>query len=92
VKRGEVLAAAQAVAAFAVGPAEPGNAHPLARSEVPAAAHDPSDDLVPEDERQLGVRQLTVRDMEVGPAHTASRDLDQHLAGARFGIGQIRLP
>ena len=49
----EVLTAAQAVAARPVRPAEPGHAEP-------AAVLGDADDLVAEDERQLGVGQLPV--------------------------------
>ena len=38
-----------------------------------------ADDLVAENERQLGMGELAVEDVEIGAAHAASRDLDQDL-------------
>src|SRR4029453_15296846 len=67
----EVLAAAGAEAAPPAGPAEPGNAHPLAWGEAGDTAaklqHRP-DDLVAEDQRELGLGELAADDMQVGAA------------------------
>ena len=50
-----------------------------------------TDDLVPGHERQLGLGQLAIDDVEVGAAHAAGRDCDEDLARARLGIGQLGL-
>ena len=52
-----------------------------------AIAHrgDDADDLVSRHERQLGLRQLAIDDMQIGAAHRARADLDQDLARARLG-------
>ena len=97
--RAEVLAAGDAGGADAAGPAEPRDADPVARPEPvhpgPERLH-PPDDLVPEHERQLGVRQLAVRDVEVGPADAARRDRHEDLAGPGARLGDLgegeRLP
>ena len=87
----EVLAAAQAVAAFATRPAEPGDADGVALGETLARSDSAADDLVTRHERQPGVRQLAVDDVEVGAAHAAGRDGDEDLALRRLGIGQLGL-
>src|SRR3954464_1100614 len=43
-----------------------------------------------DDQRQLGLRQLAVDDVQVGPAYAAGGDLDQELAVAWLGLGHIR--
>src|SRR5512132_397245 len=73
----EVLAARAAVAALAVGPAEPGDTDPL------SAPLRPTHDLMPEHERQLRVRQLAVDDVKVRAADGAGADADEQLPGAR---------
>src|SRR5262249_14667857 len=87
----EVLAAAPAVRALSARPAQPGDADARALAEVPSADDDGADDLVAEDQGQLGTRQLAVGDVEVGPAHAARIDAHEHLAGGGHGIGQLRL-
>src|SRR5512132_1792442 len=81
----EVLAARAAVAALAVGPAEPGNTDPL-----PAPFY-PTYDLMPEHERQLRVGQLAVDDMKVRAADSAGADADEQLARAGLGHREIQL-
>ena len=77
--------AGKAVAARAVGPAEPGNAEAL---PVLRAA----DDLVTDDERELRLRQLAVDDVEVGAADRARGDPQPNLARLRLGDGQLLEP
>jgi len=47
---------------------------------------------VAEHERKLGVRKLAVRDVEVGPADPAGRDLEKYLPLAWLRIRQLALP
>ena len=79
----EVLAAREAVAALTVRPTEPGDADAVAFPEAIRAVSPRdhrSDHLVPRDERQLGTVELPVDDVEVGAAHPARVDADQHIA------------
>jgi hypothetical protein len=85
----EVLAAGAAVAALAVGPAEPGDTDPGAGLEsaraLPRAGHG-ADDLVARHQRQLRLAQLAVEDVEVGAADATGADPDQDLAGAGLRV------
>ena len=56
-----------------------------------AAAHDETDDLMAGNERQLGLRQLSVDDVQVGSADAAGRDCNEDLALGRLRIGQVGL-
>src|SRR5262249_47533570 len=88
----QVLAAGHAVAASAVGRAEPRHADAIAASEPGdsrAELADRADDLVPGYERELRLRELSVDDVQVGPAHRASLDGDLDLTGAGLGYLQI---
>ena len=91
----EVLAAAAAVAALAVGPAEPRHPDPLARGELlrplPRLAHH-ADDLVAHHQRQLRLGEVAVEDVEVGAADAAGADLELDLAGTGGGVGQLSQP
>src|SRR6185436_5031638 len=91
----EVLAPASAVAALAAGPAEPGDADPLAGLEalgpLPSPDHG-ADDLVPLHERQLRAVEVAVDDVQVGAADATGRDGDQNLAGTDSGLGQLSRP
>ena len=91
----EVLAAAAAVAALAVGPAEPGDPDPVARHEtlglLPRRAHG-ADDLVPHHQRQLRLGEVAVEDVEVGAADAAGMNRDLDLAGTGSGLGQLSQP
>ncbi len=78
----EVLAAAQAVAALAARPAEPGN------TEAPSVLG-LADDLVAGDERQLRLRQLAVHDEQVGAADAARADAEQQLPRRGFGPREL---
>ena len=91
--RTEVLAAGPAEAAGAAGPTQPRDAHPRARREscdVRAERDDVADDLVAEDERELGIGQLAVGDVQVGAAYAARGDPEQHLVRPGSGLGQAR--
>src|SRR5207245_11054435 len=71
----QVLPARAAVAALAAAPAEPGHPHAVSDAEAVDAGPSPGrgdgpHDLVTEDERQRGVWQLAVENMQVGAAHT----------------------
>ena len=80
----EILAAPAAKGALAAGPAEPG--HPDARAGRkrrhlrPGFDHR-ADDLVARDQRQLGVRELAVEDVEIGTADPARVHANEHLVG-----------
>jgi hypothetical protein len=78
----QVLAPACAVAAFAIGPAQPWDADT-------AAVLGRADDLVAEDHRKLGRLDLGVAQMQVGPAHGARRHPDEQLTGAGPGVGPL---
>ena len=89
----EVLAARPAEAAGAAGPPQPGNADPRAGVEardVGAEGDDFAHDLMAEHERELGVGQLAVDDVQVGAAHAARRDPQQHLVRSGNGHRQAR--
>src|SRR3954447_5718522 len=77
----QVLAAAPAVLALAVGPAEPRHADP------PVGPGDRADDLVPDHERRARHVELAVDDVQVGAADAARVHLDQQLAGPGLGVG-----
>src|SRR5690606_27825421 len=66
--RTEILLPGSAVAAPAAGPSEPWNADSLPRAVAPRArteGFDPPDDLVPRNERQRGLGQFAVDDVQV---------------------------
>ena len=71
----QVLAARAAVAALSVGPAEPGDADP-------ATIVGGRDDLVAEDDRELGRLDLGVAEVQVGPADATGVDGQAQLGGA----------
>jgi hypothetical protein len=95
----EVLAPAATVRAVPAGPREPGDSHPVAdgrprrrASAVPgmwALGDDRAHDLVSEDERELGLGQLAVDDVQVGAADPAGLDCEQQLPGSRDRFGQL---
>ncbi len=74
----QVLPSAPAVAALAVGPAQPRHAHPAAVVGAP-------DDLVPEHDRELRRLDLVVAQVEVGAADPAGPDRQQQLARSVVG-------
>src|SRR5262245_65946636 len=84
----QILSAAAAIRADAAGRAEPRDPDALAYCEsCHARPHggDASDDLVAGYDRQLGVWQLAVDHVQIGPADTAGRNLDENFARCRFG-------
>jgi hypothetical protein len=50
---------------------------------------DGADDLMAGDQRELGLGQIAVEDVEVGPAHGAGAHVHEHLAGAGLGLGPV---
>src|SRR6185437_13999067 len=81
----EVLEAAAAGRAGAVGAVEPGHADAL------AAAGDPAGHLVAEHHGPEAQRQVAREDLEVGAADAAGADLDEHLARPGHGVGDLAL-
>src|SRR6185503_9667675 len=78
----EILASARAEATNAAGRAEPRHADALADDEsfdFSTELVDGSDNLMSENERQLRTSELTIVNVEVGPAHAAREHLDPHL-------------
>ena len=87
----EILAVAQAVAALPAGPGEPRDSNRIAGREALASRQRSPDDLVPEHEGELRLRQVAVDDVQVGPADAARLDGDDDLAGGGLGIVDLRL-
>jgi hypothetical protein len=88
----EVLAAALAVAAGAVGPAEPGDSDAVALVEsggALSARGDPTHDLVAGNQRQLRPVELAVDDVEVSAADAARMDLDHDLPETRPRVREV---
>jgi hypothetical protein len=56
-----------------------------------AARDDRTDDLVSWYHRELGIRQLSVHEMQVGPAHAAGAHCDEHLTRLRHRKRESRL-
>ena len=80
----QILLAASAIGTFAAGIAEPGNADALAdfkRRYALAERLHSADHLVPRNDGIGDVRQFSIHDMQIGPAHAASADLDAHVTG-----------
>ena len=89
----QILATAAAIFADPAGPAEPRHADPVADREavdLRPLLDDRTDDLVAEDERQLGIGKLAVDDMQIGAAHRAGAHRNQHLLRPRTRRGQFR--
>ena len=88
----EVLFSAQAEAAGAAGPAEPGHPDPVAGGEPRGAGparHYFADDLVARNDAGAPRGEVTLGQMQVRAAHSAGPDPHQHLPGARPGIGAL---
>src|SRR5262249_41240646 len=84
----QILSAAAAIRADAAGRAEPRDPDALAYCQsCHARPHggDASDDLVAGHDRKLRAWQLAVDHVQIGPADTAGRDLNENFAGCRFG-------
>ena len=88
----EILPAGPAVPALTVGPAEPGHAHSIARTETSRPGPGPLDgghDLVAKYKGKLGMGELAVGHVQVGPADAAGPDPEQELARTGLGIGEV---
>src|SRR5207244_9965838 len=88
----KVLETSAAEAAGLVDVAKPGDADAItSRKPLRALAGrlDPADDHVADHERELGLGQFTVHDVEVGAANRTDRDADEDLAAARRRDGQL---
>lgn len=86
-----LLEAFRAVRAFAAGIDEAADAHAVADLEfldVRADFFDVTDDLMPRDHREDGAAPFVARLMDVGMAHAAESDVDQHVVGPRFAAAQ----
>ena len=59
------------------------------RAHAGAQAIDPADDLVAGDDRQLGIWQLAVDDMEIRPADSTSFDPHADLTSLRRRVGKL---
>src|SRR5205807_4054504 len=84
----EVLAAGDAAAARPAGPAEPGEAHPVAAPEPVGARPerlDLADALVPGDQRQAARAEIALDHVQIGPAGRAGADAHPQLARPRLG-------
>src|SRR5206468_7934188 len=81
--RAQIFVPALALCALAARVTEPRHADAIADLEAGDAVADLIDDtdnLVAGDQRDLGVGQLAVDDVEIGPADSARADLDEQLA------------
>src|SRR5829696_3418174 len=84
----QVFPPGEAVAAPAAGPTEPGHAYPVSWCkpfDVFAGLHHLAHDLVAGDQGQLGVSQLSVDHVQVGPAHAAGAYAHKDLLRLRLG-------
>jgi hypothetical protein len=80
----EIFLAASAIGTFAAGVAQPGNADPLANfqgCDPSTECIHPTDHLMAGHDRIGDVRQFSIDDMQIGPAHAAGGDIDAHIAG-----------
>jgi hypothetical protein len=88
----EVLSSGPAEATGAVGPSEPRDSDTLpdrkARRTFTELA-DPTHDLMAEDERELGIAQLAVDDVQIGSADRACSDIQKHLFMLRSRARQL---
>jgi hypothetical protein len=72
--------------------AQPGYADAAAnskRSDTLTDHIDTADDFVARYERELGIWQFTIDNMQVGAAHAAGRDANSHLIVSRPRIGPL---
>jgi hypothetical protein len=91
----KILVAPRAESTNSAGATEPGNSD--TRSDVEsrsgvAASNDRSHDLVTGNDVVSVHRKVSLDDVEVGPAHTAGPDLDEHLTGAGNRRLSVREP
>ena len=83
-----VTESAPAEAADAAGAVKPGHPHPLSRKtrrRLPTRLDDGAHDLMAGNDRRFPHRQLSLDDVQVGPADAAGGDPDEDLVGARAG-------
>src|SRR5438128_4925452 len=89
----KVFAPRQAVLAIAVRPPQPRHADPSANPRLGhalARLDHLGNDLMAGDDRELGLCQLAVDNVKVGPADAARVDLEQNLAWTWFRDGDLR--
>jgi hypothetical protein len=80
---------------MAAGVTEPGNADALIdceRARALADRIDAADDFVARHERQLGLRQVAVDDVQIGPADGAGLDAQPYFALCRHGHRPLLKP
>ena len=88
----KVLETAAAESAGLVDVAKPGDADAVtSRKPLRALARrlDPTNDHMADHEREFGLGQFAVHDVEVGAANRAGRDTNQDLTASRHGNGQL---
>jgi hypothetical protein len=71
---------------------DPGHADPVAYAKgihLCAGLDNAPHDFMAGDDRQLGIRQFPVHDVEIGPADATGAYFNQDLIRARFGYGQF---
>ena len=88
----KIFAVLHAIGADAAGVTEPGNADAFTHRQgfdANTDRIDPTDYLVARDDRQMGIWQFAVDDMQVGATNAASQDLDANLARSRMPVGEI---
>ncbi len=86
----EIFLAILAIRTSAAGPAQPGDADAVADfklNDAIAPLRHFADDLMAEDERQFGLRQFAVDNVQIGAADGAGVDADQELARAGAWCG-----
>ena len=95
----KIFAIGSTINAFAVRPAQPWNTDAVTgRKSFDALTDlfDASNDLMPGDERQFGIRQLTIDNVKVGAANGTSGDTNEQLSraypGRRHFLELKRLP
>jgi hypothetical protein len=88
----EILLASVAVSALSAGIAQPWHADSFSLTECRDLRPDPGNspnDLVSKDQGQLGISQLAIEDVQVGPADATGTHLDQHVVSP--GLGHCHL-
>ena len=96
----KILPVRTTIDTFAIGPAEPGNAHPIAHFKLRIFAttdfFDGADNLVSGNQWQFRIRQFAIDHVEIGPADGTSIHADEQFAclGLRlWHVAQLqRLP
>src|SRR5262249_11163970 len=88
----QVLLTVHAVRTAPAGVAEPGDAHALAQAECGHTGSeriDLADDLMTRDDRKLGMRQVSIDHVQIGPADAACRHAHPYFAGVRMPIREV---